>query len=265
MRVLSLFCGAGGIDQGLKECGIKTTTAIDFNADCCSTFKLNHADTEVLCGSVEDYASTFSNYDIIVGGPPCQPFSRAKLERSLDPKHVNLFWQIVDELKPKYFLMENVKDVNKVCARPSKLINCADYGTPQNRQRRIFTNLSMPEKTHTKPVSIKDAIGFDGLVQDRKTTFGEKYRTDNGHWRERSSERPCFTIVTDYRVWLIKDGIERKATEQEVAVLQGFPKDYKFYGNKKSIKMQIGNAVPSQPVKEIFSQIIEQPCLVGFN
>lgn len=260
MKVLSLYCGAGGLDSGLTQTNIQITTAIDYNVDCCNTYKLNNPDTEIICGKVSDFESTFSKYDIIIGGVPCQPFTRAKIKtRTFDATEVDLFWKIVDNLKPTYYLMENVKDVIKICSRQSVLINCADYGTPQLRQRRIFSNISTPKPTHLNHVSIKEAIGFDGIVEDRKSTFGEKYGISGGKFRTRSSERPCYTITTDYRMWLIKNGIERKATEEEVAVLQGFPKGYKFYGNKKSVKTQIGNALPSQPIKAMFEQIMLEP------
>ncbi len=56
---------------------------------------------------------------------------------------------------------------------------------------------------------------------------------------------------------LVSDGIyARKLTLEECAILQGFRKDYKFFGNKTSIRRQIGNAVPSQPVMALFRQLI---------
>lgn len=258
MKVLSLYCGAGGIDEGLRQAGIETTTAIDSNLDCCNTFKLNHPNAEIIHGEVADYINSFSGYQTVVGGPPCQDFSIAKLGRRMfSPVEVDNFWEVVERNNPKYYLMENVKDVIKVCDKDNYLVNCADYGTPQLRQRRLFTNLPLPKTTHENNyVSIKDAIGFDGLVQDRKSTFGEKYGKEDGKFRERPSTRPCFTVVTDYRIWLLCNGLERKATDQEVAVLQGFPSSYKFTGTIKSIKRQIGNAVPSQPIKALFSQIV---------
>lgn len=311
MRILSLYCGAGGIDQGLKQAGLETTTAIDFNSDACETMRLNHPNTEVICSSVEDQISTLGKYDIIVGGPPCQPFSRANTGRTLDPRNVNTFWRIVENIKPKYFLMENVRDVEKVCDKHNVLINCADYGTPQKRIRRVFTNIKIPNPTHyeypigkqKKWVSVGEALGLQGDIQDRKTTFGERPGR-GGSYRTRPTTRPCFTIVTDFRVWYIsstgfshcnmkvktkpitepsptvvianglkltdyeipskkydrdwkppKDGLERRLTNQECAILQGFPKTYQFFGSVQSVKTQIGNAVPPQPIECIFNEI----------
>lgn len=319
MRVLSLYCGAGEIDEGLKDSGILTTTAIDFNKDACESFKLNHPQTEVICGKVGDYKESFSNYDIVVGGPPCPEFSRANSGRTFDTCEVNNFWEIVQNNNPKYHLMENVQDVIKVLKKPNHLINCADYGTPQTRTRRFYTNLPLPKPTHSKTptsdllggslkkwVSVKDALGLEGIIEDRKTTFGEKYNKDNGKFRQYSTDRPSNTIVTDSRQWYIsptgfkeknKREIsrkieepsmtivnaneyvltdhkvmsqkyiayrktentakihERKLTNEELAILQGFPSSYRFYGSKSSVKEQIGNACPRQPIAAIFSQI----------
>jgi DNA (cytosine-5)-methyltransferase 1 len=298
----------------LKQAGILTTTAIDHNKDACETFKLNHPQAEVICGKVVDYKFSLSNYDIIVGGPPCPEFSRAKSGRTYDTCEVNNFWDIIDSLvKPKYHLMENVPDIIKVLKRPNYLINCADYGTPQTRERRFYTNIPMPKQTHSKTpsldlhgnqiekwVSVKDALGLDGTIEDRKITFGEEV------YRKYSTNRPSITLHTDSRQWYISpkgfpqknqkqisrkieepsmtilnagefvlttervmstkyiknrkknDNLdERKLTNSELAILQGFPKDYVFHGSKNSVKVQIGNACPCQPIKAIFSQIME--------
>lgn len=299
MKVLSLYCGAGGVDEGLRQAGINTTLAIDHEVDCCKTMKLNHPDCEVVCGKVGDYVGSFENYDVIVGGPPCPEFSLAKLTRSFDMCEVDIFWQIISEVQPKYYLMENVPDVNKKLWKGSYLINMADYGVPQTRVRRFFTNLELPSPTHAenpqnnlfgqqqkKWVSVKDALGFDGILQDRKSTFGEGFR-------DYDINKPSFTLMTDCRVWLVTDlknkntvyfdkhppnnitkpsstilgkdrGTEgyitdnqyaRKLTNEECAILQGFPKSYKFFGNKTSVRRQIGNAVPPQVIKVFFQQV----------
>jgi len=310
LKVLSLYCGAGGIDEGLKQAGLKTSLAIDCERDCIETIKLNH-ECETIISKIEDVESSLDYFDVIVGGPPCQPFSRASPNRTMDPNEVNRFWSIVDRVNPKYYLMENVQDVIKICNKRNNLVNCADYGVPQTRIRRIFTNLPLPKQTHSKYgsydlqgdlikkwVSVKDVLGLDGIIQDRKTTFKEndygEYQTKNpsntivtdsrqwyissyGHTRQnrdnitRSIDEPSDTIVcanglrfTDFEIKSQKkikhrkniDGYERKLTNEEVSLLQGFPKNYKFYGNKSSVRKQIGNAVPPQLIKAFFEQIL---------
>lgn len=354
MTVISLYSGAGGIEEGLSQCGIKTDIAIDNcekfpGQDPLHTIKLNHPDTEVICGNVGDFIESLPKADIVVGGPPCPEFSRAKRGRTFNMCEVNNFWKAVEHCKPKYFLMENVQDIKKGLHAMSHLVDCADYGVPQNRVRRFYTNISLPSATHAenpqqnifgltqkKWVSIKDALGLDGVlldksipcykskpnttstdrpsrtiltdtagnvvffIEDRKTTFGNKNR-------RYSIEKPSATILTDCRFWFfapknrrgnqielsrsidlpsytittrsefsltnqkvfstkaLKQSpsleteepiIERKLTNQELAVLQGFPREYKFFGGKGSVRRQIGNAVPPPVIKAFFSQVV---------
>ena len=294
MKVLSLYCGGGGIDEGLKQAGIKTTLAIDVWKDAIETIKLNH-DCETIVGKVGDYLESFNDFDIVVGGPPCPEFSRANINRTLDMCEVNNFWSVVERCKPKYYLMENVQDVNKKLIKHNFLINMADYGVPQKRERRFYTNLELPRHTHSeKPqtnlfgekqkkwISIKEALGLTGIIQNRKSTFEEE------EYREYSTDEPSITILTDSRIWFYKDVLEkqhepmnlnkpsrtitlphefgddvitdgiycRKLTSHEKQILQGFPKDYKFHGTKNSVETQIGNAVPPSPIREFFKQVI---------
>lgn len=354
MKVLSLYCGAGGIDEGLRQAGIKTTLAIDHEQDCCKTIKLNHPDTETICGKVSDYIGSLKGFDVIVGGPPCPEFSRANSNRSFNMCEINNFWQVIENNKPLYFLMENVQDSKKKLYKTSYLIDAADYGVPQNRLRRFFTNLPLPPSTHSekiisnfygntlkKWVSVREALNLsDGFLEDRKNTFGEnefrkypvdrpshtidancgrdyfisvdgyqkcnqiektrpidqpsqtvlasrdlklsdhkiystKYLTDKARhehqesflqnrtlpvWKKKNHlapiSKPSSTILTDASdngIWL--NG-ERKLTNDELQILQGFPKDYKFFGNKGSVRRQIGNAVPPAIIKAFFSQIM---------
>jgi len=307
MKVVSLYCGGGGIDQGLKQAGIKTTLAIDINSDCCKTMTLNHENCEVINGKVGELKSSIGKADIIVGGPPCPEFSNAKINRSYDSTEVDIFWEIIDDVKPKYFLMENVPGVIKVCKRRNFLINTADYGTPQTRIRRFFTELDHPKPSHSKNpsetlfgerlkkwVSVREALYLPNIpltLQDRKTTFGDGFRNYD-------PDKPSFTLLKDYRAWISPTGfknknkkeisrtidepcqtivnangyqitnkpvysskyhqfkneyeVEHKLTNEECAILQGFPIEYRFYGNVQSVKSQVGNAVPPQPIQKIF-------------
>lgn len=102
------------------------------------------------------------------------------------------------------------------------------------------------ELTNQKVFSPKGKL----VIVDKKTTFGEKDR-------QYSVDRCSPTLLTDSRLWLedIELKKSRKLYNEELAVLQGFPKYYKFYGGKGSVKRQIGNAVPPPVIKAFFSQI----------
>lgn len=307
MNILSICSGGGGIDEGIKQTGFQTKLAIDrdpkdvkYSKDCKKTFELNHPDTEFIVGDILEHEDSFGRFDVVVGGVPCPDFSSANAKRTFDDTLVKCFWRIVKKTKVKYWMMENVPDVIQVCKNRNYLINCADYGTPQIRKRRLFTNLKKPDFTHApeayvdlmgvsvkKWVSVEEALGLKGImidkkfghwkrdksgsystqnplrtidtqpqeifVQDRKTTFGDG-------WRTRKAINPCFTLLSDSRAWLVsKIGFDgefvRKLTNDETKIIQGFPKDYRFHGGKTSVKKQIGNAMPPQPIKAFFEQL----------
>jgi len=314
-KILSLCCGAGGLDQGLKESGLETTLAVDYDPkrpkysqDCLETIKLNHPDTETLCGDILENEDSFGKFDIVVGGVPCPEFSNAKTDKTYDDTLVKCFWRIVEKTHAKYWLLENVPGIIKVCKLRNFLINCADYGTPQKRIRRFYTNLPRPLTTHAeKPrvtldgelkkwINVREALGLErGIFYLTKNSF----ESQNGKELSKSIDEPSPTIVigntlelTDYKIYSVKemqkkkrydsrahfnelekpartlmtkdigaqpslmvsDGkYARKLTLEECATLQGFPKDYKFFGGKTSKRRQIGNAVPRQPIKALFS------------
>jgi len=290
MKCLSLYSGADNLGDGVIQAGHEVTLCIETDADCCKTIKLNHPDTEVIYGKVSDNLESLGRFDCVIGGPPCPEFSPAKLTRTFDLCEVNNFNKVRDITKAEHHFMENVSDLYKVHKERNFLINCADYGVPQTRIRRIFTDLELPKPTHAEfpsntlfgdPmkgwVSVKDALGLNGVlidnkfkhaerksginstnkphktidtqpretfIEDRKTTFGEK------QFRKYSINKPSHTLVTDPREF----HNNRPLVNHELSILQGFRTDFKFYGGKTSVKRQIGNALPSIISKRFFEK-----------
>lgn len=199
--VVSLFTGAGGLDLGLEMAGFKTVAALDNDPCCIETLRTNKArriggpngvpylgGTQIVAKSVADVsaselqpncASRSWRPDVLAGGPPCQPFSSAGKQLSLDDPRGRLFEhfvRIAKELKPRYILFENVRGI--VTARgPSgdagevihlirdafeaidygtnfALLNAADFGLPQRRVRCFMLAARMgpvpdfPSATH---------------------------------------------------------------------------------------------------------------------
>lgn len=200
--VLDLFCGCGGISYGFEMSGCEIIGGIDFNKDATETFKLNFPKANVKCTDIstisnEDIKRDYSGVDIIVGGPPCQGFSRLNYwdkDRDNDPRN-QLFLQylrFVEELQPKAILFENVKNVllAKDGAVPATItqfleergynvsyaILCAsDYGVPQARYRAIFVALkkeygvfdfSILEKYKQPLVTVADALSDIIAIED---------------------------------------------------------------------------------------------------
>lgn len=196
LKVASLFSGAGGLDLGLKRAGHQIIWANDFDRDCVDTYRLNIG-SHIILGNIENIPSnSIPECDVVVGGFPCQGFSQANLLRFEEDERNKLyleFLRVITDLRPKWFLAENVRgilslsggkaiekiefDFRKAGYRvQKKLFNTADYGVPQTRMRVIIagTRSDLPESgdfeypvpTHSKNaadglkpwVTIKDAL-----------------------------------------------------------------------------------------------------------
>ena len=191
MKSVDLFCGAGGFSEGLRQAGIKTAFAVDFDEQAIGTFKHNHKDVRALCADVSTLTGdlilaesglTKGEVRLLVGGPPCQGFSLAGQRLPHDPKNklVLEYVRIVGELQPEYFIFENVFGLvsmqegrvlqalivefeNIGYSVNSKIVNAADFGVPQTRPRFIMLGTSnkrpptFPNPTHADSDSIYKA------------------------------------------------------------------------------------------------------------
>ncbi|MFA6618638.1 MAG: DNA cytosine methyltransferase [Candidatus Neomarinimicrobiota bacterium] len=161
MKAISLFSGAGGLDVGFKKAGFDILWANDFDKNACETYAKNIGE-HVHCGDIDSLKSELHKYtnevDLVFGGPPCQGFSVAGKMNPDDPrsKHIWSFAEIVDIVKPKAFVMENVKALGSLSKwEPirSKLLkhfrengyavnfvvlNATDFNVPQARERVFF-------------------------------------------------------------------------------------------------------------------------------
>lgn len=169
--VLDLFCGAGGLSLGFARAGFDIIHAFDNSRAALETHKSNlRTHTTVLDLSK---GAELPPADVIIGGPPCQGFSSAGLRRTDDVRNslVGCFSRIVEELRPKAFVFENVEgfltaqDGNRVMELLTPLIaagyrihlrkmNAANYGVPQHRKRVIAIgglgwDPSFPHPTHS--------------------------------------------------------------------------------------------------------------------
>ena len=216
-RVVSLYCGAGGIDLGLAWAGLKTALAIDADADACATMRAAHPDAEVMHCSVADAQASIGRADVVVGGPPCPEFSIAKAGRTLDDTEVRRFWQVVGDARAGHWLMENVRGVAAVLPgrTDGKVVDCADYGVAQNRIRMIYSSWPRPRATHARrgPYTTLDcravekwipygaALGIDAVLENRQRNEIRRYGKD----------RPAPTVIVSERFWLTSDRLAAHA------------------------------------------------------
>ena len=114
--VIDLFSGCGGLNEGFKRADFKTLVSNDIWAPAKDTFEKNNTTTDFVLGDItkkdirDKIISLGKNADVIIGGPPCQAYSMAGA-RDVDDPRGRLFEdyvRIVKEIRPKYFVMENV-------------------------------------------------------------------------------------------------------------------------------------------------------------
>lgn len=291
MRVVSLFSGAGGLDLGFKMAGHEIIWANDLYEDAVETYRYNLGD-HIICEDISKIdADNVPDCDIIIGGFPCQGFSVANMKRHEADERNALYKQlirIIDAKKPKFFLAENVKgltslakgtvfqmilrDFSSLGYKVSyQVLNAADYGVPQTRQRVIIIGVRndidfayiFPNPTNSKDgggglpkwVSVGEAMSVipdPDLPNDLPNHDYSKYKLQfNGYLGHRAldPEKPAPTVTArgDNKggvVILPHPNSQRRMSCRELAAVQSFPLDYKFFGNRSSVYRQIGNAVP---------------------
>ena len=174
-RAVSLFSGCGGMDVGARAAGFQTVLASEIDKHACASFRKNHPEVTLIEGDVAENINEIcdvDHVDLVFGGPPCQGFSVAGKMDPDDPrsKLVFTFCNVVSEIKPKSFVLENVKSLgtlDKFQKIREKIImlmhnsgynvsifvlNSRDYGVPQNRERVFFIGT----RKNIQSISIKD-------------------------------------------------------------------------------------------------------------
>ena len=179
--VISLFTGAGGLDLGFHAAGLSTAVAVEMDRRCCETLEANKQSGyswEIIEAPVEEVSSKTllsaaklerGEADVLIGGPPCQPFSKSGYwskgdsSRLRDPRANTLaeFVRVLRDTQPRTFLLENVSglaytgkeeglrflldEINHINATTksrykvtARVLNAAWYGVPQTRERIIL-------------------------------------------------------------------------------------------------------------------------------
>ena len=291
MKVVSLFSGAGGLDLGFKMAGHEIVWANDLYSDAVETYRKNLGNHIVLEDISKINTDDIPACDIVIGGFPCQGFSVANTKRHEGDERNALYKQLIRVIaakKPKFFVAENVKGllslakgkiaeliVSDMTAIGYKVkisvLNAADYGVPQRRQRVIIVGVrndidfeyTYPVPTHNeegtdglhKWVSVNDALSHipnpdtdNSLPNHTYSKYKLEFNGYLGH-RKLDPDKPAPTVTArgDNRggvVVLPHPNAQRRMSCRELATIQSFPLDYEFYGNNSSVYRQIGNAVP---------------------
>lgn len=325
LKAASLFCGCGGTDLGLlggfkyinqeySRLPYQVVYSNDVDTKAINTYKENFGvyDHKIEDADIQSIKEeTIPEHDLLIGGFPCQSFSTVNPTKDPYDERANLYKEMIRVLKyhqPKFFIAENVRGFmtlhkgaifKRVCDEfekagyqlSTKLINSANYGIPQKRERVFIVGIrkdlgksyEFPKETHDiegkddkQPwVPLKAVI--DSLIpEDPKYYFSEravqgmknaKKNMKRGLWQD--LEKPCLTITSHLAkvslnsrdpVLLVDPKKEkyRRFSPREAARIQSFPDTFRFVGSQGDAYRQIGNAIPPVLFWHLSKALFEQ-------
>lgn len=340
VAAIGFFSGAGGLDIGTQLAGAKIITSTDFNIQSIKTLKSNsyfkdcqhiHSDIRDLNGKELNLKNNKFDKIIFVGGPPCQPFSKAGYwvthENRLgqdDPRNmISEYLRMISTIRPDGFILENVESLlhpknknqieileNSISLLGYKYIrylaDARDFGVPQKR-KRVFYIAShkeingQPQPTHGENSLIdtnlmqyervvdwlwkfdnekykelsESAVGKTYGFEIKEIPPGENYfaltkREGYPNPKFEANKRfwnfllklhpllPSWTIPAQPGPWVGPfHWTGRRLRVAEVAAIQTFPIDFNFFGSRRDIQMQIGNAVPPLLAKKMVEFLLK--------
>lgn len=280
ISVLDLFAGCGGLALGFEAQGFETH-GFEKDPDAAQTYRHNLGRP---CDHVELTINTvYPKADVVIGGPPCQPFSVGGHQRGLDDSRDGfpVFIQAIEQVRPKIWMFENVRGLmyqNKWYLEEimhrladfgyiinAQILNAVHYGVPQNRERLIVVGhkggFSFPKPRHDK-ITAGEALGemaFSSPPESKFLTssmdaYVAKYEKASYckvprdlHLDKPSRTLTCRNIAAptgDMMRVRLPDGRRRRILIREAARLQSFPDWFTFEGTETRQYYQIGNAVP---------------------
>ncbi|MEA5515487.1 DNA cytosine methyltransferase [Nodularia sp. UHCC 0506] len=192
---VDLFCGAGGITQGLSQAGFIPLASVEISPIASATHNKNFPQCHHFCGDIEQFSAQdwlqqigSHEVNVVVGGPPCQGFSVAGKRDPKDPRN-RLFYEfvrVVSEIRPWYVVMENVPGILTIQKGSVKtaiieafksigyphisvaILESAAYGVPQIRPRAIFiaNRFGMPNPYPKSQLSIEEYKPIESAISD---------------------------------------------------------------------------------------------------
>lgn len=279
MKTVDLFAGCGGLSLGFQNAGYDIAAAFEFwdiAADCYEqnflhpVYRIDLSDTDKAVSVIEKICP-----DVIIGGPPCQDFSHAG--KRIEAGRASLtksYAEIIGRIKPKYFVMENVDRAEKsnTFAEAREVFKSAGYGITQmvldaslcgvpQKRKRFFCIGALNEKDDFAKDFLLERISEHATTLreyfGNSLDFEYYYRHPRNYSRRAifSIDEPAPTMRGVNRpvpkgypghpgdACPLNDDI-RALTTLERALIQTFPPNYKWCGNKTDTEQMIGNAVP---------------------
>jgi DNA (cytosine-5)-methyltransferase 1 len=293
MRTVDLFAGGGGLTLGFARAGFNVVAAFDSWDAAVELYRKNFKEHPIIKADLEsaDVEDEIREYkpEIIIGGPPCQDFSSAgKRDETLGRANLTKrFAIIISELKPKFFLMENVdraiksrtfeeaKGIFKEAGYgiTIKILDASLCGVPQLR-KRVFVVGELNGEDDFLGEALKKGVGKRPMTV--REYFGKELNIEHYYRHPRSyARRGVFSI--DEPSPTIRGvnrpipagypghpgdstsigGRVRPLTTRERSMIQTFPKWFILEGSKTDVEQIIGNAVPVKLAEHVGKRLRE--------
>lgn len=292
-QALDLFAGCGGLSLGFEAAGIKTI-GYEMVNDCCETYRRNlksECHQEFITQE-----TVFPQVDVVIGGPPCQPFSRSGNQLGKNDKRNGFpaFISAIKRLRPAIWVFENVKGLPESMHEyyesvleelkdlgyvvEPHVVRMVRYGVPQTRERMVVVGhrggFKFPEEG-SRRVTAGEALGNLASEVPEDAIFLTKSQDEYISRYEAKSkcktprdlhlDKPARTLTcrnlaggtSDMQRIKLVDGRRRRITVREAARLQSFPDWFEFSGTRDSQFTQIGNAVPPLFSYQLAKKIVD--------
>ncbi|MFA4720297.1 DNA cytosine methyltransferase [Pyrococcus kukulkanii] len=296
MKVLDLFAGAGGFSLGFKLSGFEIVSAVENFKPKAKTYSYNFPGVKVVAQDIKLVdPREFGEVDVVIGGPPCEPFTAISQRRMEEPRDrlyrdpigrlVLEFIRFVKVLKPKVFVMENVPQILEVEEYLRKefekagydvyfnVLNALDYGVPQIRRRVFISNIELKPRKVKGPRKVWDVLKDVPLDAPNNELWSPPGKVRGKipylkwgqaaqrfgrfqNWVRLHPYKPAPTVRGNSR--FVHPFEDRPLTVREQARLMGFPDDFVFLGGRKVQFDSVGEAVPPPLAKAIAEFILRE-------